>query len=252
MFWAFGRLRLAVLTLVASAGLFLIWPWHDERFLLPFLPFIIVLFLFGLYRIGARFSPRVASAFVTVTSAVVIVVAVRDSQAHIRERIHCDRGGLVPDAACLTAEERSFFQGLRLVADSLPHDARVLTANAATLYLYTGRQAVRTLTVEMLDSARFWPRLHDLGVEYVLLGALHSSEPRIAPRLEERCTALRLMSTVAPHTYLFQVPSARESASMGGSACSALRDYREEERVGHWILAVRTDAAASRLDASLR
>jgi hypothetical protein len=250
-----------VLTLVASAGLFLVWPWRDERFLLPFLPLIVVLFLFGLYRIGARFSPRIASALVTVTSAVVIVVAVRGTQARIRERIHCDRGGALPDATCITAEERGLFQGLRVVADSLPKNARVLTANAATLYLYTGRQGVRTLTVEMLDSARFWPRLHDLGIGYILLGALHSSESRIALRLEERCTDLRLMSTVAPHTYLFQVPSAHDSANMGGSpsgsdaggfACSALRNYREEERVGHWILAARTDASALRFYASLR
>ena len=116
------------------------------------------------------------------------------------------------------------------------------------------------MTIGMLDSARFWPRLQQSGLQYILLGALHASEPRLARRLTERCTSLRLVSTIGPHTYLFQVLSASETPRSDGGAmpgadndspaCAALRKYQEQARTGHWRLAARTDASVRRLFAA--
>ena len=260
MFSATKRLRLAVLILLASGGLVLIWPFQLQRFLLPFLPIIIVLFLFGFHALGARFHPRLGRALVVIMATIAVVVAIPRNDARIRELAHCDRGGSIPDQTCLSAEDRNFFRGLSVIADSLPQDAHVLAANAATMYLYTGRRGARALTIGMLDSARFWPRLQQTGLQYILLGALHASEPRLSRRLLERCTSLRLVSTISPHTYLFQVLSASETPRSDGGAmpgaendspaCAALRKYREEARTGHWTLAARTGASARRLFAA--
>lgn len=95
-----------------------------------------------------------------------------------------------------------------------------------------------------LDSAQFWARLHERGVEYILLTAVHVTEPRIVPRLEERCHGgLRLMATFAPSAYMFQILPVPDTSlatvalaptsQRTGTACAALKMFREHDRFDH-------------------
>lgn len=233
MFVSFKRLTHGVLTLLACAAIFLVWPWQLARYLVPFLTLIVPLSIFGLLRIGRFLAPRAAGVLVYGTTALALLTGASHNRAQIAPRLDCRRGGVYPDDSCVGPEAQKLFKGLKMVSDSLPPDAHVLAAKGATLFYYTGRQGVRSLTMAGLDSGQYWSRLSHLGVGYVLLGEYEPDGFALAA-LRTRCASLQPVGSLPANFHLLRVqttsagaPAPTISASAGDSApgCIALRQY---------------------------
>ena len=232
-FCARRRVRFGVIVMLACAGLLLVWPFQLQRFLVPVLPLMIAVFLWGVHRIGQRGGTRWANGALATVAVAMLVVGGQQDADLLRPRFGCDRSRVAPDRACLSPRERGFFDGLRFAADSLPADARLVSANAATVYLNTGRPAVRVLEVLGSDSAQFWTRLRDMHVNYILF----MGEPRLAKRVGEACRSLAVTKAISHDAYLFRIPdassppdrvgSAASSPESERSACAAVRRARE-------------------------
>ncbi len=241
--YSFRRAPLAVMILVVLSGLLLIWPYHVDRFLVPFLPVLILLYLFGLYSVGSLFDRRFAAGLVVAATAFTVVLHLPAEMADVSARLRCEPVPLFADPSCAPADARSFLKGVRFVVDSLPPHVRMLAAMPAPVFLHTGRQAVGTLTLRGLDSARFWQRLRQRGVDYVLL-THHPAEQVVTPILMTRCaTGLHLLATFAPDAYLFRIVPERSPSSDSlvfapqppgdGPACAALKLYGRAGFAGH-------------------
>ncbi len=228
IFVSFRRNGLGALILLACAGLFLVWPWHLVRYLVPFLPILIPLSTLGLFVIGRRFVPHTPAVLLYGATALAILT----SASHIHDQtepfLQCRRGGQYPDESCVDADSRKLFQAFRIVADSLPPDARVLASRGATLSYYTGRKGERTLSMTGLDSAQFWSTMGKLGIDYVLVGE-YSYDRATLPVLETRCAFLQPIGDLPSPFFLFRVQrtaapveTASDSTSTG---CVALHRY---------------------------
>ncbi len=222
--------RLASLTFVATAAILAMWPYQDTRFLIPVVPLLIPLVLIGLdgiVRYG--FRPTASSVVLTACAGVLVVTALAADVKSLRKASGCKRGESMPGSPCLSPDQDSFFRASRFVRDSLPRDARILSAKSEPLYFYSGHITVPTALTLSLDSTTFWSELERDGAAYILLGALHSSEVRmLAPRLQAHCSALDVVATFPPHTYLLQIVA---QPVQPGRACAAIADYRRTAAV---------------------
>ena len=217
------KFRLPLLALLASGGLLIVWPWHPPRFLVPLLPLLVPLLLYGLCCM-ASFA-RLRSSAVPVILATLIIGAAGATQSlqHVNEMRGCDRSTPFPGGRCLPRTQASFLQAARLIRDSLPADARIAAGKATALYYHTGRKTVRLGELTALNDSTFWKRLRDDHADYVLLGTLHGTERHAAPRLAARCTELRVVGAFPLSTYLFRIAP---NAPPDSSACVAVNEYR--------------------------
>jgi hypothetical protein len=195
------RNRFAVVVMISCSGLLLAWPYYFERFLLPILPLLVAVFLLGVHRLGSWGGPRLAEAGIGVVGITMLIVGGLQDAGRVRDHPNCDRSHGTPDRACLSVRERNFFDGLQFAADSLRPEARLVSANAATVYFHTGHLAVRGLEVHETDSAQFWPRLRELGVFYVLF----TGEPRLGERIAEHCRDLTVEHVMGDASYVLRV-----------------------------------------------
>ncbi|MEP7001923.1 MAG: glycosyltransferase family 39 protein, partial [bacterium] len=233
---SFRKIRVPLLACLAMAGLLSMWPWPVARYLVPALPLLVPMLLLGIASAGEWISPRAAAIGVLAFALVVSAAGGTTTATRIAEGQQCDHNRAVPDSspACMTRDQASFFGVVQYVNDSLPKDARLVAAKAAPLYYYTKRRAIPSAQLTNIDSATFWTRLHNEQVDYVVLGALHSSEyPSLAHQLEHRCSDLQLVASFPPHTYLFRlvppVAGATNSAAVRDDrACAAIRKYQHD------------------------
>lgn len=222
----FGRFRLGVVVLLASAALLLAWPYQIARYVAPLLPLLVPLLVDGAGRAGSVLGDRAARASVLVATLVIAGAGAARSGAHVVAVAGCARGQRLPDERCVTPGQAGFFRAVRFVGDSLPPRARVLAAKSEPLYLYTGRPTAPTPMVSRLDSAGFWAAVRDMGVDYVLLGAPEEDgEYGLGPRLAPRCADLELVGTFSPRTYLFRIatpPGPAVTPAAGAAAPGAV------------------------------
>ncbi|HET7457746.1 MAG TPA: glycosyltransferase family 39 protein [Gemmatimonadaceae bacterium] len=232
-------LLLGILALLASAALLLVWPYHVARYVAPLLPLLVPLLVAGAAGLGAAVGrARGATVAAAMATLVVAGTGVARTSAGITAAARCARDGApLPDTRCLAADEASFFDAARFVRDSLPADARILSAKSEPLHLYAGRPTAPASVVVRLDSASFWRALGGMGVDYVLLGALQEDErPLLARHLAERCATLQLVRSFPPHTYLFRLPARGDTTATTRAlpppteppGCAALRAYERE------------------------
>ncbi len=220
-----SRMRVAGLTLFASAGLYLIWTWRVERYLVPLIPIVITLLLLGVERIGLARSRRTATIAVVAMSAILVSTSVVRLQGHLEKFVGCDRERVFTDPRCVTPGARSFFAAARYVHDSLPQGARLAAVKATSVYYYTGRQTTPLQPLVPLDPMTFNAQLTAASVEYVLLASIHSGDLRLSRLLSERCRRLRVTASFAPRTHLFAL---LETPAADTTACAVINEYRRE------------------------
>lgn len=130
--WLFGGLSLAI---------FMLWPWSfgdlGPRFLLCFLPLIILIFLFGIGRIAGLI--HVSARKAQNTALIVVALAGLCTFASFlyraaRDRCFCSRSG-----------EAALREEVNLVSRFVPQDAVVVSRHPELINIYTGRQAVPIL-----------------------------------------------------------------------------------------------------------
>jgi hypothetical protein len=217
------RWRPAALYLLLYAGVLALWLWRVERFVVGLLPLIVPAVLMGGTALGALVRLR-RPWLVPAAIALVLLAtgAVRTADA-VADARRCDRTATLPDPACMTADQASFFDAIRWTQARADEDAVFLTAKAAPLWIYTGRQSVSFHAAARADTAALIPFLQELGTDYILLTVLDEAEPRrFAPRLAAVCDRLALEATFPPNALLFSI---RTGASSNGDACTALARY---------------------------
>lgn len=220
---AFRRFRLGLLVLLAAGGVFLVWPYQDPRYLEPFLPIIVPIWLCGLVRAASRLRvPAPTTAF-----GATVIIAGSGLAATVQDAVSllgCHRRQALPDARCVSPQEASFFRAAEYVRDHLPSDARIVSGNSEALYYHTRRVTVPAARVSGSDSARFLSAIREAGAAYVLLAALQRYEhERLAPRLAARCRSLRVVASFPPHALLLDVttPTAYPAAAPKNGAADA-------------------------------
>lgn len=219
------RLRLAGLTLFVSAGLYLVWTWQLERYVVPLIPIAIMMLMVGIEHIAGRRNERTASIAVAATCAILVATSAVRLNAHLAKFSGCDRTQVFTHPRCVTAPARSFFAAVRYVNDSLPRDAGVAAVKATSIYYYTGRQTVPIQPLLNLDTVTFNRQLESAGVQYVLLSSIHPGDLRLSRKLGDRCRTLDVTASFAPRAHLFRL---LDRPATDTTACRVLDEYRRE------------------------
>jgi 4-amino-4-deoxy-L-arabinose transferase-like glycosyltransferase len=202
---AFRRVSLAAWCVLTMGALLAIWTWQVGRFLVPILPLILLLMVLGAWRLGNLRSVRWAVGAPVALGVSILLGATVRTRAEVVRHISCVRTDAFPDARCVTEDQATFFQAARFIRDSLPSEARLLSAKSEPLYWYTGHTTVPYQRYEPADDARLAGFLAEQKVEYVLLGNLQNLEAkRMAPMLARRCAEVGVVGWFPPRTLLLR------------------------------------------------
>lgn len=222
---SFARFRVASLLLVMSGLLLAVWPYQQSRFLVPLAPLLVPIILYGLEALLARMKPSIATAGITTISLVLMLSGLKETGSVYLATRGCERGRAIPADNCVSPDQASFFHAAVYVRDSLPKQARILSAKSEPLYFYSGHTTLPTSLWLGRDTTAFWDGLRREQAEYVLLGALHVASVRdLAPRLKAHCDALEVVASFPPHTHLFRITDPAPSRI---AACDTLESYRK-------------------------
>jgi hypothetical protein len=229
------RWRPVVLILLISALVLAIWPFNRSRFVEPYLPLIVPCVLLGVGLLAGRWRASLKRPVMYAVGGIFVLTGVIQSgvlprstlRAQVASRA-CGEFSLSNPPACIPEDTRSFLQAVDYVNRRAPEDALFVSAKSEPLFYYTGRQSISYSVVRGTSpSTDFAALLRELGVDYVLLGAVHVTEPQLlASRLETACDQLSVEEFFPPRTYLFRVRESPEPEPEGG-ACEGLEDYRE-------------------------
>ncbi|MGH7553271.1 MAG: hypothetical protein ACREMQ_09640 [Longimicrobiales bacterium] len=216
----------AGLFLTCYAGLLLIWPWRLLRYVAPMLPLIIPTVLLGLFLVARRVNPKRAWILPCAIALVLATTGFLKSVHRIREAGPCDRSTRMPQGACISADQASFFAALRYIEDRLPDDAVIATAKAAPLYFYTGHKTPPVGAVMAQSAESLLPFLRESGTSYILLARLHSLEASsLLPAVTANCNAFELIQEFPPSVYLLRFVEPG-SEPIGTGACAAVKRYQ--------------------------
>ncbi len=219
--------RVAVFYMLAYAALLIGWTWQAHRFLVPVIPLLASFIVVG----GGWVLSRYAKRWIVPLSAVLLIPFVLTgatrAAAAIAVRPDCDRHGIPPEPACMSGDQASFLEAAAYARTALSPGTVVLSLKPAPFYVYTGLKSVGQGPVLAQSDATFGSYLDEQGVKYVLLGHLHTHEPRrLLSRLETMCRRLEVERYFAPRTYLLRLDPANAAPDTEG-ACPALARYRE-------------------------
>lgn len=226
------RWRAAVLVLVISAGVLVIWPYNRSRFVEPYLPLIVPCVVLGVGLLAGRWRPSLGRPAAITVAAVIAITGAAESVTAIVARQGCAEFSLSDPPACLPEDTRSFLQAVDYVDRRTPDDAVFVSAKPEPLFYYSGRRSISyPLVRDAPPSTDFATLFKNLGVDYVLLGSVHSTEPStLVDRIGSACDELAVEAYFPPRTYLFRVvaePGAGPDPGTEADACTALEQYRE-------------------------
>ena len=219
------RWRAAGLALLAYACMLVVWPWSNERFLVPVMVLIVPSALAGIAWLGRLRGPRTELAIVAITAVALTAAGAGKTASAARLMLQCDRSGPMPPAACVKRDQGSYFAALDYIVKNTPEDAIFINLKPEPFYLYTGRKTLGVLSVTEEPGA-FANAARAAGASYVLLGSLQAGEPRrLALQLEASCSSLEFVEFFPARTYLFRIGSEVPEA-VGQRACEAISRYR--------------------------
>jgi hypothetical protein len=217
------RWRAAALWIIVYASFLAIWLFYVDRFVVPVAPLLVASVLIGAHTTGRRVGQRAGVALPAAAALILAVGATVMTASLLRERTGCDRGGRYPDPACMSEDQRSYFDALRWIDANTPADAVFLTAKPGALYVYTGRRSIAFDRSAREPEPTFIEFVRDAGAEWILLGSLHNQEPaRLAGRMKINCERLRVAAVFPPRTWLFRI---EEGGTDDAGACVAIDAY---------------------------
>jgi hypothetical protein len=215
--------------LAAYVGGLLLWPWLPSRFVVPVLPWIITAIVIGFHRLASVVPAAVRIIVTLALTGAMAVTGLTRAAVLIRERADCDRTAM-PTHSCggaMFERLRQYFAVVRWVRDFSKPDAVVVTPYAATMYLFSGRQALPMPEALSRLPSEFVGFLRAHGAEYVVLTSLTAfteGKPRVggtplAVMVRDNCRAFRLEAATDGSAYLFRLAAPDEAPSTG--ACQA-------------------------------
>ncbi len=201
------RSQLATLVVLGTVGLLWVWPYREARYVVPILPVVLPMTMLGVAGLGRFVSPRTATLALTGAVLLIAGTGAWRSMDALRQKMSCGATDAPQRYNCVSAEQQEFFQAVDFIRDSLPTDARILSAKSEPLYLYSGRITAPFARLFQLDSASFWSAVQRDGTDYILLTDLQELERAyLAPWLSGRCGDLQLVKAFSPSTLLFRSP----------------------------------------------
>jgi hypothetical protein len=217
------RWRAAALWVIVYASFLAIWLFYVDRFVAPVAPLLVASVLIGAHTTGRRVGQRAGVALPAAAALILAVGATLMTASLLREHAGCDRAGRYPDPACMSEDQRSYFDALRWIDANTPADAVFLTAKPGALYVYTGRRSIAFDRSAREPEPTFIEFVRDAGAEWILLGSLHNQEPaRLARRMKANCERLRVAAVFPPRTWLFRI---EEGDTDAAGACDAIDAY---------------------------
>ena len=228
------RFRLAALLVLATVALLALWPYQNTRFMIPVLCPLTVILLDGLRGLAPRARSRWPIIVTALVACTLTASGLSQTLGMVARMRGCAHGLDVPPANCVTAGQASFFRAATFIHDSLPSDARILSAKSEPLYIYSHHPTTPLSLWAYRDSSSFWNGMQQSHTDFVLLGELQIAERGVlGPRLAAHCQSLALVATFLPHTYLFRIESTLvpggiqpvQSGAGRSAACLALDDY---------------------------
>jgi len=141
-----GRAHAALtLTLAANAAVVLLWPWPQDRLLLPLLPFAGLLVAAAVHGAVGRVVARVRMAAYTTLGLLAASIAARQATLRPLAYVPVSPWNVLQIAYpgnFMTANSRFVLAVSSWLSKYAEPDDRVLTDAPAAVYLYTGRHSV--------------------------------------------------------------------------------------------------------------
>lgn len=232
IFWR--RWRVAALCLLGTAAMLMLWTWASRRFLLPVLPLLVPCFILGIGALAAWRRPTWRVPATALAALVLIVTGAWRTGAIVHSRSGCVRGASPPSRACVSGDPADVLAAAVWMRDSLPRDARVLSAKPEPVYYYSQRQGTALGAILARDSSEMLSALRRQGIGWILLGSVQSSEvSRLAPRLQVECSHLAVAAPFSPRTWVFRIREDGEPND--GAACAAVELYRQANRGRNFV-----------------
>jgi hypothetical protein len=126
----------------------------------------------------------------------------------------------------MTGDDASYLAAVAYIRSNVSKAAVFLTLKPAPFYVYTGITSVGQGPVLAQSPETFADFLAENGVTHVLLGHLHTHEPRrLLSRLEGMCDRLVVEQYFPPRTFLLKLGTTGADPDDTG-ACEALARYR--------------------------
>lgn len=223
------RARIVAVFLVVYGLLLLFWAWPIDRFLVPVLPFILLLLLVGAVDVTRRFAGWQRWALYGFTGVAIAFAAVQRDVGFLAQTRRCDRATATISPACFSADQLAFIEAAREVRRTTPPTAIVASQKPATFYYFSGAREVVPLEVAAQASTRglisFLESRHvsDLVLEHTTAGST-----RIADRLANNCDRLKVERTISPTTVVFEL-QAHATPDDSSASCAAVAAYRASE-----------------------
>lgn len=223
----FRRWRPAALWILGYGAFLTIWIFYVDRFVIPIVPLLTACILSGAYTLGRRIGGRTTIVLTAGVAVILGLGAILQLRSLLGRRIGCDRSAKYPDPACISADQRAYFDALRWIESNTPSDAVFLTAKSGALYLYTGRRSIAFDPMFSEAPDRLVAAIRGRGADWILLSGLYAREhDALAPRLRATCEQLALDAVFAPSTLVFRLDQAQPAAdATEPAACSALDAY---------------------------
>lgn len=229
------RWRAAALLLTSYGGILLVWPLAFGRFLLPVLPFILLVLLLGARAIGARMRAAPHLLPVVLVAAIAGRAAAQDV-GRARAIARCDRARATGSPECFTRDQVALFNAARFARATTDERERfVLGSKWPTFAYYARREVIPLSLVAGDDASQTLANLDQAGVRYVVVTHLLKGDPVFARQLTDVCDRLELVSSFDRSTFMLRV---KDDVSVDRSACDALQRYEfrpsDIERFGLW------------------
>ncbi len=223
----FGLWHAAALNLVLSAGLLLIWPWTEARFVSPMVPWLIVAILLGFDRVSSWFGARHRERGGLIAAVLLCGFGLTTQVGAIRVARDCRSRPSYTEPQCHNTEARHFTLAAHFIRDSIPADAVIATSKPAKVFFIANR-----LTVPI------WGVPHDGGElspplvrnrTYLLLTSHTGGEVRASGKLLRHCTRWSVRASFPLDAVLLALRDT--TTDTGPDACAALTRFDKDHPV---------------------
>ncbi|HSR92216.1 MAG TPA: glycosyltransferase family 39 protein [Gemmatimonadales bacterium] len=200
-----------------------LWPHKLSRFLLPMIPFVLLLITWGAAVLVQRWQRRWLPAVFALLGAFIVVGCLQQYLPNLQQSLACPRENSLESPACFTEPQRSFFALARYVRENTPANARFLTTKEATFAFYTSRQVMHADLAILKFGADLLPSVSARGIEYIVLSPLIGT--RLPIGLLPVCRRLETVTTFPGTTALLRIRPAGSAVPDG--TCDAVSKLPE-------------------------
>lgn len=223
------RARVVAVFLVVYGLLLLAWTWPVDRFLVPMLPFMLLLLVSGAFDVTRRVGGWSKFLLFGFTGLAIAFAAVQRDVGFLTEARACRRSAATTSPACYNADQLAFIEAAREVRRTTSSTAIVASQKPSTFYYFSGGREVVPLEVASQASTHgFIPYLESRNVRDLVLEHTTAGSTRIAERLADNCARLKVERAIPPSTVVFELQPHATSADSTAS-CAAVAAYRASE-----------------------